>query len=89
MQSRMLTLLPTLRLVASIFMAWKLLCWVSDTPHSAMVVLSGSMEPAFQRGDIVFLSNRTKLVSVGDIPVVWFAGQPLPMVHRTVEVQYE
>lgn len=89
MRAKLLALLSVLRVVSSIFMALKLLAWVTNTPYPAMVVLSGSMEPAFQRGDIIFLSNRTELVSVGDIPVIWFDGQPLPMVHRAVEVQYE
>ncbi len=45
------------------------------------------MEPAFQRGDLLLLSNRTANVGpkVGDIPVVWFEGQRLPMVHRVVK----
>lgn len=51
-----------------------------------MVVISESMAPAFHRGDIIFLWNRSKLVNVGDIPVVWFKSQPLPMVHRAVQV---
>lgn len=51
-----------------------------------MVVISESMAPAFHRGDIIFLWNRSKLVNVGDIPVVWFRSQPLPMVHRAVQV---
>lgn len=25
-------------------------------------------------------------MNVGDIPVVWFKSQPLPMVHRAVQV---
>ncbi|KMP08582.1 signal peptidase complex catalytic subunit SEC11 [Coccidioides immitis RMSCC 3703] len=70
-------------------MAWKLLSLATNTSHPAMVVLSGSMEPAFQRGDIIFLSNWTQQVEVGDIPVLWFEGNPLPMVHRAVEVQYD
>lgn len=47
------------------------------------------MAPAFHRGDILLLSNRRSFAQVGDIPVVWFAGSPLPMVHRVVEVFYE
>lgn len=44
------------------------------------------MEPAFQRGDVIFLSNWDQQVQVGDIPVLWFERQTLPMVHRAVEV---
>lgn len=34
-----------------------------------MVVLSGSMEPAFQRGDLLFLWNRGERTEVGEIVV--------------------
>lgn len=53
-----------------------------------MVVLSESMAPAFHRGDLIFLWNRTDTVRVGEIPVCWFAGEPLPMVHRVVQVYH-
>ncbi|EYE93859.1 S24/S26 family peptidase [Aspergillus ruber CBS 135680] len=67
-------------------MLWKLLCLVTGSSIPIMVVISESMAPAFHRGDIIFLWNRSKLVNVGDIPVVWFRSQPLPMVHRAVQV---
>ncbi|KAJ0357258.1 hypothetical protein COL154_010301 [Colletotrichum chrysophilum] len=53
-----------------------------------MVVLSESMEPTFSRGDIILLANWQE-VEVGDIPVIWFQGQPLPMVHRAVEILFD
>jgi len=34
-----------------------------------VVVLSGSMEPAFQRGDILFLNNQDDPIRVGEIVV--------------------
>ena len=39
-------------------MLWKGLSVLSDSPSPIVVVLSGSMEPAFQRGDLLFLWNR-------------------------------
>ncbi|KAG2022029.1 hypothetical protein GB937_004123 [Aspergillus fischeri] len=54
-----------------------------------MVVTSGSMEPAFYRGDLVFLWDRQERIRAGDIPVVWFEGRELPMVHRAIQVSYE
>ena len=86
MRPTLSSLLPILRVVGTTFMTWKLVGLVCDTAYPAMVVVSGSMEPAFQRGDVIFLSNREQNVRVGDIPVLWFEGQPLPMVHRAVEV---
>lgn len=44
------------------------------------------MAPAFHRGDVLLLWNRTSTIHVGEIPVVWFSGNPLPMVHRAVKV---
>ncbi|KAJ6098405.1 signal peptidase complex catalytic subunit SEC11 [Penicillium canescens] len=67
-------------------MIWKALCLTTASPYPIVVVISESMAPAFHRGDILFLSNRQYEVSVGDIPVVWFPGNPLPMVHRAIQV---
>ncbi|KAF4830536.1 Signal peptidase complex catalytic subunit SEC11 [Colletotrichum tropicale] len=77
-----------LRLLGRSFMAWKVLSLATNCAYPAMVVLSESMEPAFSRGDIIFLANWQE-VEVGDIPVIWFRGQPLPMVHRAVEVRFD
>ena len=49
-----------------------------------MVVLSGSMEPAFQRGDILFLHNGNKSVETGDIVVFNLDGRDIPIVHRVL-----
>ncbi len=42
------------------------------------------MEPAFQRGDILFLSNSDDPVEVGDIVVFKIAGRDIPIVHRVL-----
>jgi len=47
---------------------------------------SGSMEPAFQRGDILFLSNRRPDVLAGDIVVFKVSGRDIPIVHRVLRV---
>lgn len=38
---------------------------VTDSPSPIVVVLSGSMEPAFQRGDLLFLCTRPPELSSG------------------------
>ncbi|CAF9939554.1 MAG: Signal peptidase complex catalytic subunit [Heterodermia speciosa] len=43
------------------------------------------MEPAFYRGDVLFVWNRADVFEVGEIAVCWFKGRPLPMVHRIVQ----
>ncbi|KAF2870619.1 signal peptidase I [Massariosphaeria phaeospora] len=73
---------------SAIFMYWTTMRLLSNSPQPIMVVSSESMEPTFYRGDLILLWNRQRDVQVGDIPVVWFAGRPLPMVHRAIKVYY-
>lgn len=68
----------------SAFVAWKALSVVANSHSPIVVVLSGSMEPAFQRGDILFLWNRDKLASVGDVVVYEIQGKSIPIVHRVL-----
>lgn len=42
------------------------------------------MEPAFQRGDILFLWNRDHQQKVGDIVVYEIDGKSIPIVHRVL-----
>lgn len=44
------------------------------------------MEPAFYRGDLLFLWNNDHPVSVGDIPVFKLDGREIPIVHRVITV---
>jgi signal peptidase len=67
-------------------MVWKSLCIITGCTHPIMVVSSESMEPAFRRGDVILLWNRKAGLFAGDIPVIWFSGRPLPMVHRAIQV---
>ncbi|KAL3798694.1 hypothetical protein HJC23_004445 [Cyclotella cryptica] len=57
---------------------------VSESP--VVVVLSGSMEPAFQRGDILFLNNSVEKVDVGDVVVFKIKDRDIPIVHRILKV---
>eukprot|EP00164_Ancoracysta_twista_P004869 GFYU01006619.1.p1 GENE.GFYU01006619.1~~GFYU01006619.1.p1 ORF type:complete len:182 (-),score=24.56 GFYU01006619.1:74-619(-) len=73
-------------IVLSALMIWKTLMVVTQSESPVVVVLSGSMEPAFQRGDILFLDNREHDVRVGDIVVFKVAGREIPIVHRVLTV---
>ncbi|PSN63282.1 signal peptidase I [Corynespora cassiicola Philippines] len=78
-----------LRIASAIAVAialWSALTIFTRSSYPILTVSSESMEPTFYRGDIILLSNRRQRVVVGDIPVLWFAGRPLPMVHRAIEV---
>lgn len=66
------------------YMFYKGLSVVANSPSPIVVVLSGSMEPAFQRGDILFLWNRDHRVKVGDIVVYNVKERPIPIVHRVL-----
>jgi signal peptidase len=73
-----------LLVLSTAFMLWKSLSVISNSPSPIVVVLSGSMEPAFQRGDLLFLWNRDKQAEVGEIVVYNVKGKDIPIVHRVV-----
>ncbi|WOO83751.1 Signal peptidase complex catalytic subunit SEC11 [Vanrija pseudolonga] len=82
-QGLLFQLLNFLNVVASGLMMWKALCLVTNSESPIVVVLSGSMQPAFYRGDILFLTNPANTpYEVGDITVYKVAGQGIPIVHR-------
>jgi signal peptidase len=48
---------------------------------------SGSMEPAFYRGDLLFLTNyKEEPVRVGEIVVFKVEGRDIPIVHRVLKL---
>lgn len=88
MRMQISELLHFLLAISGVFMAWRAISLIVDSPHPILVVISESMAPAFHRGDIIILWNRVPQIKAGDIPVVWFADQKLPMVHRAIEVHW-
>jgi signal peptidase len=50
-----------------------------------VVVLSGSMEPAFYRGDILFLNKGSAPFRTGEIVVFNIEGRDIPIVHRIIK----
>ncbi|EEF37917.1 Microsomal signal peptidase 18 kDa subunit, putative [Ricinus communis] len=54
--------------------------------YSVVFVLTGSMEPAFQRGDILFLHMSKDPIRTGEIVVFNIDGCDIPIVHRVIEV---
>jgi signal peptidase len=73
-------------ILSTAFMMWKGLSVIADSPSPIVVVLSGSMEPAFQRGDLLFLWNRNLIeeTKVGEVVVYNVKGKDIPIVHRVV-----
>lgn len=74
-------------IVSSALMIWKGLMVVTGSESPIVVVLSGSMEPAFFRGDLLFLTNdNTKPIRAGEIVVFKIEGREIPIVHRVIKV---
>ncbi|GMI34490.1 hypothetical protein TrCOL_g1259 [Triparma columacea] len=73
-------------IVFSALMIWKSLIVVTKSESPVVVVLSGSMEPAFQRGDILFLNNQDTPIRVGEIVVFKIKDRDIPIVHRVLKV---
>jgi signal peptidase I len=44
------------------------------------------MEPAFYRGDILFLNNGPAPITTGEVVVFNIDGRDIPIVHRVVKV---
>ncbi|KAL6055993.1 Signal peptidase complex catalytic subunit S11A [Balamuthia mandrillaris] len=74
-------------IVASALTIWKTLILVTGSESPIVVVLSGSMEPAFQRGDLLFLSLPADTpFQVGEIVVYKLDEREIPIVHRILKV---
>ncbi|KAL5019510.1 hypothetical protein ScPMuIL_002402 [Solemya velum] len=74
-------------IVSSALMIWKGLMVVTGSESPIVVVLSGSMEPAFYRGDLLFLTNyQEEPIRVGEIVVFKVEGRDIPIVHRVLKV---
>lgn len=69
-------------------MIWKGLVVTSGSETPVVVVLSGSMEPAIWRGDILFLwQDRSAPYQIGEIIVYQIKGRQIPIIHRIIEVR--
>lgn len=73
-------------IVFSALMLWKGLMVVTGSESPVVVVLSGSMEPGMQRGDILFLNMYDDPFVPGDVVVFQIEGRDIPIVHRTMNV---
>ena len=67
--------------------------WISHTIAKTVafitqvvVVLSGSMEPGFYRGDILFLNMGRAPIRAGEVVVYNIDGRDIPIVHRVIKV---
>ena len=73
--------------VSSALMLWKGLMVVCNSESPIVVVLTGSMEPSFFRGDILFINWDYTNPTPGDIVVYKVPSQVIPIVHRVIGIQ--
>lgn len=74
-----------LHIIAVALAVWKGLALATNTESPVVVVLSGSMEPGFHRGDLLFLSKTSRPIEVGDVTVYRARNTEIPIVHRVIE----
>ncbi|KAJ8452802.1 hypothetical protein Cgig2_014565 [Carnegiea gigantea] len=73
-------------IVTSALIIWKALMCITGSESPVVVVLSGSMEPGFKRGDILFLHMNKDPIRTGEIVVFNIDGREIPIVHRVIKV---
>ncbi|PSC70797.1 signal peptidase complex catalytic subunit SEC11A [Micractinium conductrix] len=73
-------------IITSALMIWKSMVLATGSESPVVVVLSGSMEPGFYRGDILFLYQPKTPAQTGDIIVFNTDGREIPIVHRIIKV---
>jgi len=79
-----------LMIIFSALMIWKGLMCYTGSESPIVVVLSGSMEPAFYRGDLLFLTNDVDdPIRVGEILVFKVTGRDIPIVHRVMKIHQQ
>jgi signal peptidase len=72
--------------VCSALMMWKVIQLVSNSESPIVVVLSGSMEPGYARGDLLILNFWSDPIEVGDVVVFKLTAREIPIVHRVHRV---
>ncbi|KAI9296428.1 hypothetical protein K502DRAFT_364108 [Neoconidiobolus thromboides FSU 785] len=58
--------------------------WFADTDSPIAIVLTGSMEPGINRGDLLFLSPIEDSVQIGDIILFHLKSVNNPIIHRVI-----
>ncbi|EFC39957.1 predicted protein [Naegleria gruberi] len=75
-----------LGVLCSALIIWKSVSIYSNCQSPIVVVLTGSMEPAFYKGDILFLSLSSEPIHIGDIIVYKLESKEIPIVHRVIRL---
>lgn len=69
-----------------VLISWTVFVRITNCPSAVVVVISGSMEPGYSRGDILLLHHRFDLspVRVSDVVVFDLPDRRIPVVHRVM-----
>lgn len=84
-RKRVAQVVQLLYVIATALAVWRGMSVLTNTESPVVVVLSGSMEPGFQRGDLLFLTMDSSPIRVGEITVYRTTGGNIPIVHRVIE----
>ncbi|KAK2986671.1 hypothetical protein RJ640_020833, partial [Escallonia rubra] len=76
-------------IITHALMLWKLWICLSGSGSPVVVVLTGSMEPGFRKGDVLFLYMNDSPIRSGEIVVFQVEGRDIPIVHRAIMVLYK
>lgn len=71
--------------IGSALMLWGMLRLVTNVESPIVVVLTQSMEPAYKRGDILFITNFNEPLVPGDVTVFQIKTEVIPIVHRAMK----
>ena len=71
-------------ILTSALAIWKGLMLYTGSESPVVVVLSGSMEPGFAKGDILFLNRGSAPVQSGEVVVFNINERDVPIVHRVI-----
>jgi signal peptidase len=83
----MLQAVNTSLVICTALMTWKSLMVATNSESPVVVVLSGSMEPAYYRGDILVLELwEQRPLESGDVVVYKLGDRDIPIVHRIIDV---
>ena len=75
--------------VGSALSMWNIGKLITNTESPIVVVLTGSMEPAFFRGDLLLVTHFPEDLKIGDIIVFKIPNQEIPIVHRAMIIQID
>ncbi|CAM8980133.1 unnamed protein product [Rhodiola kirilowii] len=76
-------------LLSSALIFWKIWVCLCGTVSPLTVVVSGSMEPGFKRGDALLLHMNNSPIRAGEIVVFSVEGKEIYIVHRVIKVHQE